>query len=93
MPYFVVTINYVKPMEEVEAHTPAHRAYSGGLAQKGVLLASGPFSPRTGGMLIMRADSREDVDAVVADDPFKQEGIADYEIREWVPKVGAERFG
>jgi uncharacterized protein YciI len=92
MAYFIVTITYVKPMDEVESHTPAHREYSAQLAERGVLLASGPFSPRTGGMLIMQGESREAVDAVIADDPFKKESIADYEVREWVPKVGADRF-
>lgn len=92
MPIYVVTINYVKPMDVVEAHTPDHRTYSADLADTGVLLASGPFAPRTGGMLVMQAESRDALDEIVGRDPFKINAIAEYDVREWVPKIGVERF-
>jgi len=93
MPHFVVTIEYIKPMDVVEAHTPAHREFSAGLAKQGLLLASGPFNPRTGGMLILKADSEAAVMKTLEADPFKQLAIAKYTVREWVPKVGADRLG
>ena len=92
MPYFVVTIEYIKPMDVVEEHTPAHRTFSGGLAEQGILLFSGPFNPRTGGMLVVQTESIDKAVALFEDDPFKKLEIAKYQIREWVPKVGAERL-
>lgn len=92
MPYFVVTIEYIQDMSVVEEHTPAHREFSAGLKQQGLLLASGPFNPRTGGMLILQAESIDKAVAIFDDDPFKKLAIAKYQIREWVPKVGAELF-
>ena len=92
MPYFVVTIEYIKPMDVVEEHTPAHRAFSAGLKDKGMLLVSGPFNPRTGGMLIIQAEDMNKAVAVFDEDPFKKLDIAKYQVREWVPKVGLERL-
>ncbi|MCB9893083.1 MAG: hypothetical protein H6839_01380 [Planctomycetes bacterium] len=92
MPYFVVTIEYIKPMDVVEEHTPAHRAFSGELKAQGILLFSGPFNPRTGGMLVLQAESIDKAVALFEDDPFKKLEIAKYQIREWVPKVGLERL-
>ena len=92
MPYFVVTIEYIQSMDLVEKHTPAHRAFSAKLAERGLLMMSGPFNPRTGGMLILCADSIEAAVKLFDDDPFKKLDIAKYQIREWVPKVGVERL-
>ena len=92
MPYFVVTIEYIQPMDIVEEHTPAHREFSAGLKDKGILLFSGPFNPRTGGMLLLQAESIDQAVALFDDDPFKKLDIAKYQIREWVPKVGIERL-
>ena len=93
MPYFVVTIEYIKPMEMVEEHTPAHREFSAGLKDKGMLLFSGPFNPRTGGMLVMQAEDMNQAVSAFDEDPFKKLDIAKYQVREWVPKVGLERLG
>ncbi|MCA8920048.1 MAG: hypothetical protein KDB68_07840 [Planctomycetes bacterium] len=92
MPYFVVTIEYIQDMSVVEEHTPAHRAFSAGLKERGLLLMSGPFNPRTGGMLLLKAESVNDAVAAFEDDPFKKLDIAKYDIREWIPKVGIELF-
>ena len=47
--YALAIIRYRKPLEEVLVHQDAHRAYLRGLKEKGVLIASGPMSPRFGG--------------------------------------------
>lgn len=92
MPYFIVTIDYIKPIDVVELHTPAHREFLAGLQQRGLLLASGPFVPRTGGMLLMQAESLEQADAALDHDPFRQHEVARYQLREWAPKLGLERL-
>jgi len=59
---------------------------------EGKLLASGPFVPRTGGMLLLSAASRDEVDMMLCEDPFLDRAIATYEVREWAPTLGKERF-
>lgn len=92
MPHFVVTISYSKPMDTVEEYTPKHREFCGLLADDGFLKMSGPFNPRTGGMLICEAADKSAVEAKFKEDPFWVNEIASYDIREWQVKVGAELF-
>src|SRR5690606_31419608 len=52
MMYALVLIRYRRPMDDVAAATADHRSYLAGLRDAGLLLASGPFDPRTGGALL-----------------------------------------
>ena len=90
--YAIVLIRYRRPIEEVIAATPEHRQYLTGLRDAGILLASGPFDPRTGGALILRLpdDDPGSLDRVRDGDPFWQRGIANYELLRWAPAIGLE---
>lgn len=90
--YALVLIRYRRPIEEVAEATPAHRAYLATLREAGVLLASGPFDPRSGGALLLRIadDDPGALDRIRDDDPFWQQGIANYELLRWVPVIGGE---
>lgn len=93
--YAIALIRYRRPLEEVLAHLDPHRAYLRSLAHRGILLASGPFDPRSGGALLLRlADdaSTADLDAIRDADPFVKHGMAQYEIQVWAPTIGKERF-
>jgi uncharacterized protein YciI len=39
--------------------------------------------PRTGGVIVARVKTREEVEALIHEDPFYKEGIADYEVVEF----------
>jgi uncharacterized protein YciI len=93
MPYAIVLIRYRRPLDEVVANTDDHRAYLRTLRARGMLLASGPFDPRTGGMLLLRLPAEGTtaaLDAVRDGDPFWQRGIAQYELLLWNPVIGGE---
>jgi uncharacterized protein YciI len=74
-----------------------HRAYLRTLKERGLLLASGPFDPRSGGALLLRIPEGADVgatlDRVRDDDPFTRKGIAQYELLPWAPTIGVEELG
>lgn len=89
---FVVLLTYRKPLEEVMAHLDAHRAWLDGHYAAGRFLCSGPQVPRTGGVILCRAGSREEVDTLTADDPFRLHGIADYTIVEFQATHSAPGF-
>jgi uncharacterized protein YciI len=80
---FVLLLKYKVPIEQVERVTPVHREFldQGYRAEK--LLVSGPRVPRTGGVIVARVKTREEVEALIHEDPFFKEGIADYEIVEF----------
>ncbi len=90
--YALILIRYRRPIDEVNAATTAHREYLATLREGGVLLASGPFDPRTGGALLLRIpdDDAGALDRVRDGDPFWQLGLANYELLRWVPVIGSE---
>jgi uncharacterized protein YciI len=85
MKHFIVETTYVAPMETVAAATPAHRAYLQTGYDGGLMLASGPQEPRVGGILVMRAAAREEIDRFLAQDPFNLQGLATYRVIEFNP--------
>ena len=91
--YAWVLLRYRKPIEEVVKVTDAHRAYLRELKAKGVLVASGPFDPRTGGGLLVRVsdeNAHQELDAIRDGDPFWKTGMAQHELLLWNPVIGGE---
>jgi uncharacterized protein YciI len=91
--YALAIIRYRRPLEEVVNVTDAHRTYLRDLKQQGVLLASGPFDPRSGGALLLRVpdgDAHGTLDRVRDNDPFIKAGVAQYELLLWNPVIGKE---
>lgn len=82
---FVVLLNYLRPLEVIDELLPAHVAFLEGQYRAGFFLASGRRVPRTGGVILARAASREELDAVLAQDPFAAAGAAAYEVVEFCP--------
>ncbi len=50
-------------------------------------IASGPQSPRVGGVIMIKGESRAAVEAIIAQDPFNINGVADYQIIEFTPTM------
>ena len=91
--YALAILRYRRNLEEVLVVLEEHRAYLRGLKDRGILLASGPFDPRSGGALLLRLPEgagREDLDRIRDDDPFVRTGMAQYEILPWAPTIGRE---
>ena len=88
----LILIRYVKPIEEVEAHTEAHRAFVRGLVAEGRLIVSGPREPRTGGVLLTTFETEVEAMKRMVDDPFFEHGIAEYEAIRFHPAKHDPRF-
>ncbi len=82
---FLLISRYLKPSEEVDLWLPAHREFLDRHYAAGHFLVSGPFVPRTGGIIVTTPMTREEVEAILAEDPFVREGVSEYEIREMKP--------
>lgn len=61
---------HLAPFEEFRHLQPAHHAFLQKGYDDGFFLFSGPQIPHHGGFLVARAASREDLDALLADEPF-----------------------
>lgn len=77
---FIFLVNYKRPLEEVEENLGAHRAYLDKYYALKKFIFSGRRNPRTGGCILCNASDREEVNAIIEEDPFYFKGIADYEI-------------
>ncbi|WP_249896835.1 YciI family protein [Paenibacillus sp. PK3_47] len=53
------------------------------LERSGQLVLCGPFSDYPGGMVIVRAASREEAEEIARRDPYVTSGIRSYEVRTW----------
>jgi uncharacterized protein YciI len=83
---YVVLLTYVKPMAEVEAVTAEHRAWLDPHVASGLLIATGPQVPRTGGVLLARGGgTKAELEALLKSDPFQIAGVASYQIIEFAP--------
>lgn len=84
---FIAILTYKKPLEEVDRFLQEHREYLAEHYAAGDFIASGPQTPRVGGVIMIKAENRAAVDAIIAQDPFKINGIADYQIVEFTPTM------
>ena len=82
---FVVSLTYKKPIAEVELHLAAHIAYLEQYYAAGTFVASGRKVPRTGGVILAKAESRAALEAILQQDPFSIAEVADFEVIEFVP--------
>jgi uncharacterized protein YciI len=82
---FVVVLKYVKSLDEVDKRVKDHVAHVDRHFSAGRFLASGSRVPRTGGVILARGESIDEVRAAVEADPFVAEGLAEYEIFEFRP--------
>lgn len=81
---FIVTITYTQPIKAIEAKTVEHREWLDIHVASGLIIAAGPMVPRTGGILVVRGGgAKEDLEALLKDDPFQIHGLADYKITEF----------
>lgn len=85
MIHAALLIQFTVPLSEVEPHIPAHRAYLKEGYEAGRLLYSGPLVPRTGGLVLARAENRAELESLCARDPYALAGVATHTILEFDP--------
>ena len=90
MAIYAVTYRYTDDTAGIDQHRPEHRAFLRGRYEEGRLLLSGPLTDgEPGALLIVRGDDVQDAQSVLADDPFRREGlIAEATIRGWNVVIG-----
>ena len=89
---FIISLNYKAELEEVDRLLDAHVAYLKNEYANGNFIASGRKVPRTGGIIISGIKTRDQLEAILAKDPFNQAGITEYDITEFIPSMVADGF-
>ena len=83
--FFIIEVTYLIPADQLGETLAEHRAFLQTGYDQGWLLLSGPQVPRTGGMIIARAPSREELETFFAQDPYKVNKLATYRFIEFEP--------
>ena len=87
---FVIELTYKAPLAEIDGNMAAHVKFLKKHYAAGHFLVSGRKIPRDGGIILAMAPSREDVEAIIQDDPFYTRGLADFRIIQFRASQRAE---
>jgi uncharacterized protein YciI len=81
----VIKLTYIVPTADVDRHIVEHRQFLDKGYEKGIFIASGPLTPRTGGIILAANVETERLKAFMKQDPFAVHNIALYEFYEFNP--------
>jgi len=81
---FIINLNYIVPLEELDKHMADHVKYLRKYYDKNIFVASGRKVPRTGGIILALAGSADEVEKIIAEDPFHKHQLADFTITEFL---------
>lgn len=82
---WMIESTYLKSGDALAEVTPRHRAWLDQHYRSGVFLTSGRKADGTGGVLLARAETQGELEAVFADDPFVLEGCSSYRYVAFTP--------
>jgi uncharacterized protein YciI len=86
MKFFIVEMTYLAPIEVIRAGYVEHRAWLQKGYDLGLFLCSGPKSdPPVGGYLVARAESRDVLEEMFAQEPFNKSGLGAMTFTEFQP--------
>jgi len=80
---FVIELIYKAELSEIDAHMAAHMKFLKKHYASGRFLVSGRKVPRDGGIILSLGESRDEVEAIVREDPFCKHGLVDFRIVEF----------
>ncbi|MDR3098337.1 MAG: YciI family protein [Paraburkholderia sp.] len=80
---YLVSLTYTAPLERIDDALPAHRDYLQAQFAAGHFVVAGPKLPRDGGVILASNMERAQLDAILAADPFAQQGLAAYAVTEF----------
>ena len=80
---FVIELTYRASLADIDAKMAAHVRFLKKYDASGNFLVSGRKIPRDGGIILAVGASRQQIEAIAAEDPFVAQGLADVRIIEF----------
>jgi len=80
---FIVELIYKADLAKIDGAMRSHMAYLKKQYAAGTFVVSGRKIPRDGGIIIATGKSRQEIEAIVKEDPFMKLGLADFRIIEF----------
>jgi uncharacterized protein YciI len=80
---FVIELTYKVELSEIDRQMAAHVRFLQKYYASGTFVVSGRKIPRDGGVIVAVGTSRQQIEAIVQEDPFHEHGLADFRIIEF----------
>ena len=80
---FVVELIYKADLKKIDAQMRSHMAFLKRHYATGTFLISGRKVPRDGGIILAVGKSRDEIEAIMQEDPFCKNGLAEFRIIEF----------
>jgi uncharacterized protein YciI len=80
---FVIELIYKVDLTRIDAHMAAHMKFLKKYYASGHFLVSGRKIPRDGGIILAVGGSRQEIEAIVKEDPFVERGLAEFRVIEF----------
>jgi uncharacterized protein YciI len=80
---FVIELVYKADLKDIDAQMRSHMAFLKRHYATGTFLISGRKIPRDGGIILAVGKSRDEIEAIMREDPFCKHGLADFRVIEF----------
>ena len=80
---FIINLNYIAPLEKIDARMKEHMVFLNACYREGLFIVSGRKVPRTGGIILAKGSSKEALEALMRNDPFIAQGLAEFDVIEF----------
>jgi uncharacterized protein YciI len=80
---FIINLNYIAPLDKIDAKMKEHMIFLNACYKEGLFIVSGRKTPRTGGIIVARGSSKEALEALMKNDPFVAQGLAEFDVIEF----------
>ncbi|WP_406186973.1 YciI family protein [Streptomyces sp. NBC_01006] len=84
---FIVTVAYTAPLEDVEPWRPAHGDWLKQQIARRSLLVAGRQKSLAGGVYLAPGMPAEELDRLLASDPYVVNGVAHHTVTEFTPHL------
>ena len=81
---FTINLTYIVPLEELDNQMEAHVNHLVRYYDKNIFIASGRKEPRTGGVILALAESKDIIEEIIKEDPFYKLELAEFDITEFL---------
>ena len=80
---FIVNLAYIVPLDQIDAAMVEHMKFLNKHYKANLFVASGRKVPRTDGIILVLAQSKAEVESIMAEDPFCIHKLAEFTITEF----------
>lgn len=81
---FIIDVNYIVPLGEIDQCMDPHIQYLEKYYDKGIFVVWGRKQPRTGGIILALTATKDEAERITTEDPFHIHGLAEITVTEFL---------